>query len=366
MKLAQSLLVLLLAVRAVPAADVAITDYLPAGTKVVFGVNLRKIADSPIGQSAIAQAKAQVQSKMKGEASATDFLKLVALAGFDPMHDIDEVLLATNAEGQNPPSLVVIAGHFDVAKLGSIGKPYHDVPLIGGDKPTDGVVALLNETTVLAGDRPTVLAAIDHLGRGAQIGSALAQRIADARNRYDVWAFGDKPEGFVAPTPQASALESIDRFEVGVSMSHGVEMGAEVHARSAKDAQQIGAMLGMLDAMMKSKQTVEDGTNFVMSTEKNTFKLSLLVPEASVLKALASQSMTATTPTQAVAEKPAAWTAPVISNPEAQPQWIPYTAAPPAPTPAPAPAAPKPAAATMVMDKEGNTVILTLPGAKKQ
>src|ERR1017187_6889085 len=151
MKLAQPLLVLLLAVRAVPAADATLTDFFPAGTKVVFGINVRKVAKSPLAQAGLTQAKAQVQA----QAAAADWLKLASLGGFDPLRDIDEMLMATNGEGQNPPSLIVLSGRFDIARLAQGAKRYLDVPLLGGDKPTDGVVALLNASTALAGDRPT-------------------------------------------------------------------------------------------------------------------------------------------------------------------------------------------------------------------
>ena len=342
MKLAQSLLVLLLAVRAVPAADAALTDFFPAGTKIVLGINVRKVAESPLAQAGLTQAKAQVQS----QAAAADWLKLASLAGFDPLRDIDEVLVATDSEGQNPPSLIVAKGRFDVARLAEGAKRYRDVPILGGDKPTDGVVALLNGSTALAGDRPTVLATIDHLGSGMRIDAALAKRIAAARSRYDIWGLGDRPEGFVAPTPQASGLESIDRFQFGVSVSHGLELGAEIHARSPKDAEQLSAMLGMVEAMIKAKQPTAGGAKFDVHSDDGTIKLSMVVPEADVLKAMQTQK---SAPAQAMAEKPAVRTAPVISM------------SPVAITPAAA----KPTPQAMVFDKDGNTVILTLPGGKQ-
>ena len=282
MKLAQPLLVFLLAVRAIPAADRSLTDFFPAGTKVVFGINVRKVAESPLAQAGLTQAKAQVQA----QAAAADWLRIASLAGFDPLRDIDEVLVATNGEGQNPPSLIVVTGRFDVARLAQGAKRYLDVPLLGGDKPTDGVVALLNASTALAGDRPTVLATLDHLGNGAQIDPALAQRIAAARGRYDIWGLGDRPEGFVAPTPEASGLESIDRFQFGVSVSHGLELGAELHARSPKDAEQIGAMLGMVQAMIKAKQPTSASAKLDVHAEDGTFQLTMTIPEEELLKAV--------------------------------------------------------------------------------
>src|ERR1022692_3023788 len=101
MKLAQPLLVFLLAVRAIPAADRSLTDFFPAGTKVVFGINVRKVAESPLAQAGLTQAKAQVQA----QAAAADWLRIASLAGFDPLRDIDEVLVATNRGRAKTPSI---------------------------------------------------------------------------------------------------------------------------------------------------------------------------------------------------------------------------------------------------------------------
>ena len=351
MKLARSLLLLTLAVRVVPAADTALTDFFPAGTKVVFGINLRQVVTSPLAKTGLVQARKQIES----QPGAVDWLKLASLAGFDPLRDIDVVLVATTGEGQNPPALIVATGRFDVEKLGAQATRYHDVPLLGGGKPTDGVIALLSESIVLAGDRPTVLATIDHMGSGPRIDAALAVHIGAARARYDVWGLGDRPEGFVAPTPQANGLESIDRFQFGLSVSHGLELGAEVHARSAKDAEQIGAMLGMVQMMIKSKQPADSAAKFDVQTEDGTFKMTMTVPEAEVLKAMQTGVAPLT-----VAAKPSGRT-PIISG--SSDVTITRSAAPA--VTAQAKDSGKSTTAGAVYDKEGNTVILTLPGVKK-
>ena len=74
-----------------------------------------------------------------------------------------------------------------------------------------------------------------------------------------------------------------------------------------------------------------------------------MVPEAEVLKAMQTQTRATT---QAMAEKPAVRTAPVVSM-------SPVVAVTPAKEPA------KATPQAMVFDKDGNTVILTLPGGKK-
>ena len=49
----------------------------------------------------------------------------------------------------------------------------------------------------------------------------------------------------MAPAGQSEQLNSIDRFEFGIRITNGLELGAEVHARSAKDAERLAASVGL-------------------------------------------------------------------------------------------------------------------------
>ena len=71
-------LVVLAAVRLAAAGDLAV-DLFPAGTKVVFGVHVTAIVESALFKDAGTGAQ-----KLGDE-----WLKLVAITGFDPLHDID-------------------------------------------------------------------------------------------------------------------------------------------------------------------------------------------------------------------------------------------------------------------------------------
>lgn len=324
MKLAPCLLPVLLSVRAVPAAAGTLTDFFPPDTKVVFGVRVHNLATSWVARSFKEQAQAQ--------AAGVGWLKAFPLEGFDFLRDVDEVVLASNAKGRNPPAIVVVTGRFDVARLAEGAKRYGGVPLLGGEKDTDSVVALLDGGTALIGDRTLVRAAIDRRGGTTGTDPTLNDRIASLRQRYDVWGLGEQPEGFAAPVPEAKALESIDRFQFGIELSSGLELGAEIHTRSPQDAEKLSAALGMVAAMFKGQQPSGSAAKFDMLADGGTLKLNVFIPEEELKKSIQSD-IAALSPT----------TAPTA-----------------APRPAP-PAAPKPAA-TQVLDKEGNTVVLQLPG----
>jgi hypothetical protein len=135
---------------------------------------------------------------------------------------------------------VVVTGRFDVARLAEGAKRYGTVcPCWEAKRIPIAVVALLDGGTALIGDRTLVRAAIDRRGGTTGTDPTLNDRIASLRQRYDVWGLGEQPEGFAAPVPEAKAVESIDRFQFGIELSSGLELGAEIHTRSPPDAEKL-------------------------------------------------------------------------------------------------------------------------------
>jgi len=87
-----SALTLLLAARAL-AGDSGLPDFLPPGTKVMFGVQVRRILNSSLAQGV---SRAGMAGALSGAASTgADWQKIAAFAGFDPFKDIDELLIAS-------------------------------------------------------------------------------------------------------------------------------------------------------------------------------------------------------------------------------------------------------------------------------
>ena len=129
-------LVALAAARLVAAGDFA-SDFFPANTKVVFGIRVPAIVESALFKDAGTGA----------QKLSEDWLKVVAITGFDPLHDIDEVLLASPADKENAPALLVLRGRFDLARLGAGAARYHGVAMVGGGKDGKGVLALLDAAT---------------------------------------------------------------------------------------------------------------------------------------------------------------------------------------------------------------------------
>ena len=274
------LLPLVLAAPVVCAAQSNPFDLLPAGTQVVVGIRVHRIVDSELARNLTAELKGQ----------AAQWQTMIAASGFDPLHDLDEVLIASTGAGKEAPTLVIARGTFNVPKLAANAVDYHGVPLVSNNsKDREGVFAFLDGSTALAGDGAAVKAAIDGRGQPAHLDPDLAAKAADYRDRYDIWAIVDRLDqlqGYLPSDSRASALNSIDHLRFGVSVKQGLELAAEVHARTAQDAQQLTATLQFVQAMMNAQPAASPGTRFGMTNENGTIKVSLAISEEDLKKAI--------------------------------------------------------------------------------
>ena len=115
----------------------------------------------------------------------------------------------------------------------------------------------------------------------------LAVRVQSLRDRFDIWGTGERLEGFVPPSGKSDELASMDRFELGIRISKGFELGAELHARSQKDAEKLAASMEMLK-MMASAQG-QTGPKIDVQTKDGTVKISVMVSEEDLKKLMAAQ-----------------------------------------------------------------------------
>src|ERR1035438_5027738 len=133
MRLVLVAVVALSAARLVAAGDTAL-HFFPAGTKVVIGIRVSAIRESALFKDAGTDA----------QKLSDDWMKLVAITGFDPLHDIDDVLIFSAADNDKASALIAVRGRFNLERMGAGAKRYHGVAMVGEGAGGTSVLAVLD------------------------------------------------------------------------------------------------------------------------------------------------------------------------------------------------------------------------------
>ena len=275
-----ALIALLLLARALMAADPPLPEYVPPNTRILIGVQVRAIVDSEWGKAVIEQVKSAY-----GDA----WIKQMPFTGFDPLKDLDEVWIAGASMDSKAPMLAVLRGRFDTSRLpGAIGR-YHQVPLIPMDAKRQQLLAFVDSSTILAGDRFNVERAIDRHRSGAPADAHLAAAAAALRARYWIWAMADHLDGAPAAKGASQAIEAVDSFEFGLALNHDLEMAAQLHMRTPADAQKLLSTMAMLQMMAQSQQKGASQAKIESHVTGKTVDVSLRVPEEELKQAWEQQ-----------------------------------------------------------------------------
>lgn len=305
-------------------ARAAVPDCLPPDTKVVIGINVRALVDSPL-------------LKMVGDARNMGAQYLpggFSFGGIDLAKDIDDVVIASTGDGEKAPALYVVHGRFPKAIA-----------------PTKDY-ALMDANTFIGGDPALVRAALS--GRRNALPPTLAGRVAALEARYDVWAVGEIPQGLHSSMAASPEVQAIDRFDFGASLRSGLDLAAQIHMRDSKETEKLVQTLKLLELMIAMQPSAQNGSRFNLKSDQSTISVDLFIPEEALKKAMETQKMGFGSltpqgkPGQMPAAFPAAAQAPV------------FAAAPPAPAVIPPPKNVAPPG-TAVTDGKGNTVTITLP-----
>ena len=338
----------LLASRALLAADPPLPDYVPPGTRILIGVEVRSILDSDLGKSVIEQVKT---------ASGDQWMKEMPLKGFDPLKDLDEVWIASTSTDRNAPSLAILRGRFNSSRLPNAIGSYHQVPLVPMDAKREQLLAILDSATLLVGDRITVERAIDRRASRIPADTSLAAAATAMRERYWIWGVANHLDGLFALKATAQGTQGVDSFEFGLSLNRDLEIVAQLHMRTADDAQKLLATLTMLQ-MMAQNQKQGNQVSIESHATGKTIDISVRVPEDELKKAWAQQRATIAERLSQLPQEIAAARAGKGFNPFGD---RPTGAAP---ARAASPQSPPSRESKIVNDQDGNTVQLTLPGAR--
>jgi hypothetical protein len=275
---------LLLCAAAASAAGPELTAFLPADATVVMGARLRGLLDSDLMRNGAGQSLA----------ADPQWRKLAETFGFDPFHDVDEIVVAANGTGDNPPFVMAARGRFKMAAAALATATYRGVPMV--DMGSGSALALIDAETVLVGDAAEVRAAIER-GQGP---ADAASRASSLSAKYDMWGFGKKPAGFVPSNAAPDGLAGVDNFEFGILWSRGLELTTELHLSDIKAATDLVKGAAQLEALLKMQQPSANALHLDSHLDGDTLRFAVSIPEEELKKAVASRNGAGWKPTVAV------------------------------------------------------------------
>jgi hypothetical protein len=230
--------------------------------KILSGVQVQQAESSPFGQYVLSQ----IQFNDNG------FQKFLAATGFDPRHDLTEVLAATNADstttqkngivlgrGTFQPTLIAAAATVaggSVTQYGGINvitAPRHGNPLS---------IAFLDASTVVIGGTDPVEATIDRLAGPAYSGP-LAQAAVTASAANQAWFATTTPlseflngklgNATLGGVTQGNLLQAVIAASGGLNFgSSAVTISADAVTTSAQNAQSLADVLKFVVGMLQT------------------------------------------------------------------------------------------------------------------
>jgi hypothetical protein len=263
--------------------------------KVVSGIDFDRVKTTPFGQFVLSQLPAR----------DSGFQEFVAATGFDPLQDIQEVVMASPADLQKKSGLLLVRGRFDGERIltlfkadGKSAEMYRGVSILSSGHGAHGIadaLAFLDNSTVAAGDVASVRSAIDRRSSSAGIDPGLADKISRVSANQDAWVFSIAPISAFAPVMpdknvkgvlQGDLIKAIEQSSGGIRFGNIIEIKGELTARTDKDATSLadvvkffanmasmhgsGGNAGQLAALLQ---------NLTVNAEANAVKLFVSIPE---------------------------------------------------------------------------------------
>ena len=295
------------------AADPQLMNLVMPDAKILAGLNATSSVLSPLGQFILSKVTQSGQFPQD----------LITATGFNPFQDVSEVLAATAADPSSPGGLVLARGTFPVDKItasltgnttaGSANwqmTTYGGATLLSTTDSKDKVahaIAFIGNSIAVAGDAPSVKAAVDRSSKSNSIDPALAVAVNRLSTSEDQWLVSSVSIGslFAANTPASPAtspstptplatvlpiLKSIQSFSGGVKLGENVVVTGQAIANSPENAAALNAVIKLgvtLGASLTTKNqqltaAVQLLQALQVTTNGSTVDLSLSVPEARI------------------------------------------------------------------------------------
>ncbi|HTP35689.1 MAG TPA: hypothetical protein VMJ75_26100 [Candidatus Acidoferrales bacterium] len=281
------------------AADPILLNLVMPDAKVVAGVNVQQAKGTPFGQFILNQMQtsdAQVQA-------------LIALTGFDPRRDVNELLVASDGAPQSHSGLALARGTFDVAMItaaatqhGAVTEVYGTTTIIE-DPKQEGGIAFLNSTTVAAGDITSVKGAIDRQTMAQPLPAAILVKINQWSTSQDAWGITTVPPSSLAPpnaiknggqnVPFAGAAQNVQQAAGGVKFGGIVVFSGEATTDTAQNAQTLGDLVKLMINLAQMQAGTDPNAaalikSVTVNNSGNVVKVSASLPEDTFIQMLQS------------------------------------------------------------------------------
>ncbi|HLG97350.1 MAG TPA: hypothetical protein VKX49_13645 [Bryobacteraceae bacterium] len=292
-------LTVLLLPSALAAADSSLLRLVMPDAKVIAGLQVDRTRNSQFGQFVLSHMQLD-------DASFQDF---VARTGFDPRHDVAEILMASNWQSSTPQSrwLLLAKGVFDIPKLqqaaqsaGAVASSFQGTSIYsytGRSAPNaDNAIAFLDSSSAVMGDLASVKAAIARQQSNAVASGDLIKTVGDLSANNDFWFVtlvplsefaGAIPNPNVSSAMQGNTLAAINQASGGIRFGDTVTISAQAITRSDKDAQALVDVVKFVVSMLQLNRQNNAVAGQVASlldtldtkTSGNTMSMSLAIPE---------------------------------------------------------------------------------------
>jgi hypothetical protein len=269
------------------AADKQLLGLMMPDAKVLAGVNVLQVRNSPYGQYALSQFPV-------GDPHFQEFLQAT---GFDPTRDLTEIVAATADVQGGHKGLVAVRGNFDIAhivsfvqKMGGTVDQSVGVTVLPSPDGQMGI-ALLDNTLAVVGDLNSVVGAVARRSTPTTLDPGLSARAELLSASNDAWvvsilAVPALPAGPGPAGLNLTALQSIQQASAGVKFGTSINVNAAAVADTAQNANALADVVRLLVGLAQMNQSDAKGAQFVallktmsIQTKGTSLEIGLAIPE---------------------------------------------------------------------------------------
>jgi hypothetical protein len=298
-------------------ADPRLLNLVMPDATTLAGANVTNAEITPFGQYILMQLTSSVNSSANQELQ-----NFVTATGFDPRHDISEILAASSSNAAKPSGLVLAIGNFNVSQITTAitakaptetVQTYDGATLITSTNAKSNFsLAFLGTNIAIAGDTASVKAAIDRSQSANSINTALAVQVQALSTTEDAWVVTNSPlmslisgfgGGFGAqPAPSATGtatppaspfgqvFSSIQGSSGGVKFGTNVQITGQVLTTDAASATSLANVLQALVSIvsMSSGQDSQIATlaqilqGMTVTADGAAINVALSIPETQI------------------------------------------------------------------------------------